>query len=678
MTIVACLLVVGALLAITSLVGDSITFDETSHLTAGYSYLKTGDFRLGPDNPPLGKMWCAWPLLLIENQWPSPNSPAWRTGNLWTVGRTWLFNLNDGERLLTWARCMMVVLLLLTYLCIYIITRQLFGDAAALLALTLAVFSPTFLAHGRLVTTDLPMTLGVLLTLLTFARLLACLSWPRWLAAAAALCALSLTKFSWPIVLPALLLMAAVVIFRRKPLPCMFFAPLSPVDKRPHRRQYQQTPRLLTSRRSRAAVIGLLTLVTTATVWAAIWTCFGWRYHPFRGPDRHEARMMAIKPPGQSPPTTMEQTWQMVLTDPQGKEMRGVTANFVRWARRHRMLPESYLYGLAYILRATMRNTSYLLGEISRQDQPWYFPIAFAIKTPIATMLLLLAGVAAVIGRRSGAKPIPILMVGLIGFSVIYCVLAVTSNHNIGHRHLLPIFPTVMVLAGASAAWWRRRVGRVFITAVVVWVIGANLWIHPHYLAYFNEIVGGPARGHLYLADSNIDWGQDIKRLARYARAHPDETIKLAYFGSGDPTKYGFACQKLRSFVWPGGTDAPLTAGTYVISVNQMLGLYDPLVTEKVWNDPKFRRHYQETLDTLAQPLNDNASAEQHKQRKTLQRQILQYRQARLLNQLRHRPRSRVSKSGECRPPDERIGYSLFVHRLSQSQVNELTSPSMP
>ena len=74
MTIVACLLVVGALLAITSLVGDSITFDETSHLTAGYSYLKTGDFRLGPDNPPLGKMWCAWPLLLIENQWPSPNS----------------------------------------------------------------------------------------------------------------------------------------------------------------------------------------------------------------------------------------------------------------------------------------------------------------------------------------------------------------------------------------------------------------------------------------------------------------------------------------------------------------------------------------------------------------------------------------------------------------------------
>ena len=106
---VPALLAVGAVLAITALLGDSITFDETWHLTSGVSYLETGDFRLAPDHPPLSKMWAALPLLWAEHQWPSPQTPGWREGNCWTFGRAWLCELNDGERLITRARCMMVV-----------------------------------------------------------------------------------------------------------------------------------------------------------------------------------------------------------------------------------------------------------------------------------------------------------------------------------------------------------------------------------------------------------------------------------------------------------------------------------------------------------------------------------------------------------------------------------------
>ena len=97
--IVPILLAVAAALTITSLVGDSITFDETSHLTSGYSYLKTGDFRLAPDHPPLAKVWCALPLLLIDNKWPPPETNGWRDGDVWKVGRGWLFDLNNGERI---------------------------------------------------------------------------------------------------------------------------------------------------------------------------------------------------------------------------------------------------------------------------------------------------------------------------------------------------------------------------------------------------------------------------------------------------------------------------------------------------------------------------------------------------------------------------------------------------
>jgi len=170
--IVPILLVVAAALAIGSLVGDSITYDETSHLTAGMSYLKTGDFRLAPDHPPLAKVWAAWPLLLVEHVWPSADNYGWQIGDVYLTGRTWLCELNDGERLVRIGRIMMVMLLVPLCASVYTVGRRVFGPGAGLLSLALAVFSPTLLAHGRLVTTDLPIALCLTLTIWAFARFL--------------------------------------------------------------------------------------------------------------------------------------------------------------------------------------------------------------------------------------------------------------------------------------------------------------------------------------------------------------------------------------------------------------------------------------------------------------------------------------------------------------------------
>ena len=148
--LVPALLLLAGLLAVTSLVRDSITYDETSHLTAGMSYLQTGDFRLAPDHPPLAKVWCAWPLLFMNHQWPPADNPHWLDAQVFQLGRDWLFRLNDGQRLLVAGRCMMVILLLATCLTTYALARRLFGPAAALLSLTLAALAPTLLAHGRL------------------------------------------------------------------------------------------------------------------------------------------------------------------------------------------------------------------------------------------------------------------------------------------------------------------------------------------------------------------------------------------------------------------------------------------------------------------------------------------------------------------------------------------------
>jgi hypothetical protein len=657
--IVPVLLIIAAALAVTSLIGDSITFDEMCHLTSGYSYLRTGDFRLAPDSPPLAKMWAALPLLFVDNKWPPPEAEGWHEGNEWTIGQTWLFELNDGERMLTIARCMVVILLLATCLCIYEIGRRLFGPRPGLLALTLAVFSPTLLAHGRLVTTDLPVTLGVLVTLLTFARLLDCISWGRLVLAALALSALSLTKFSWPLVLPALILMGTIAVFRPQPVTCLLFT-----GSRPFSKQTVSKNCLLTNRFSRAGVILFSGVFIVVVVWVAIWTCFCWRYSPFLGDDRREASMLALHTPGRPAPSAERETWEAILTNPQGEPVQGLTTDFIRWIREHRLLPESYIYGFAYTLRSTRAGSRIctLMGKVSMKGFVLYFPVAFAIKTPIATILLLEAGLIAIVTRRVSINQNLVLAVGLMGFTAVYGAFTIVSHLNIGHRHLLPIYPAVMVFAGPSVAWTSSRLGRSFIAVAVVWLICANLWIHPHYLAYFNELIGGPSRGHLYLTDSNIDWGQDLKRLAKYARNHPNETIKLAYFGIGDPTKYGFECEQLREGAWV-GTPAKLTAGTYVISVMYMFGFYDPMAADMVWGNPYNQQTYQHIYETLTQPLPENAS-EKDRQQRQLYIQYMQLTQsARLVNRLSHRS------------PDERIGYSLFVYRLTQEQVNELVSP---
>ena len=76
-----------------------------------------------------------------------------------------------------------------------------------------------------------------------------------------------------------------------------------------------------------------------------------------------------------------------------------------------------------------------------------------------------------------------------------------------------------------------------------LWYGAGTLRVHPHHLAYFNEIAGGPANGWRLLVDSNLDWGQDLKRLARWMRTNDVPRLKLSYFGSADPAYYGIEAQ---------------------------------------------------------------------------------------------------------------------------------------
>jgi hypothetical protein len=643
----AALIATGLLLALASLLGDSATYDETSHLTAGFSYFVTADFRLAPDHPPLPKLWAAWPLVLMRARWVPPDDPGWQKADVFLTGRRFLFELNDGPRMIIIARCMMLAVLLALWLAVYGTSRRLFGPNAGLLSLSLAALSPTLLAHGRLVTTDTPIALCVLLSLSCFSSLMRQATAGRLVAAAAAVGAAAVCKLSWPLMLPALLATALFTVLGPAP---MSLAAVGVRGNSPaaHSCSTQHT------RRSKACATILITLCLSATTWACIWTCYGWRASIFpadAGADQSNDSTASL----------LGQHWRRIVYQPDGTGRPGLLPAFLRLAAEHHLLPDAYLFGLAWASEATSGRNAYFCGQTGLGGWGWYFPLAFLIKTPIATMCLILAGIVALLLHRVRAGTDPGLLTGLCVFAAVYAAYAVSSRFNIGHRHLLPIYPPLFVLAGASACWLSTRIGRLLIALAVAWLAATNLRTFPHYLSYFNELVGGPARGHLYLADSNIDWGQDLLRLTRFAQRHPDQTIKLSYFGSAPPQAYGFQGLLLPSSIDTGSPEHLDGGGTYVISVTNLLGVYDEFAQDSFWDQPRTRESYRYLWELFSRKGESSVTGATGPA--DLRRHYLRLRWGRFLYNLRRRP------------PDERIGWSLFVWRLTPQDVERLTIP---
>ena len=188
----------------------------------------------------------------------------------------------------------------------------------------------------------------------------------------------------------------------------------------------------------------------------------------------------------------------------------------------HRLLPEAYLEGLAILREASLHTPSYLRGEYSQAGFRSYFLWTFLLKTPLPAIAAIVAGIALAFYRRmSWARNLAFLLlpvaIGLLSL--------IPSHINIGHRHLLFVYPFLYVLAGGLAnelskkarTRWPVIAGAIALLALSSSFVFYPLWrpqtIFPHYLAYFNELAGGPLNGWRSLADSNIDWGQDLPGL---------------------------------------------------------------------------------------------------------------------------------------------------------------------
>jgi len=198
---------------------------------------------------------------------------------------------------------------------------------------------------------------------------------------------------------------------------------------------------------------------------------------------------------------------------------------------------------------ARVGQPAFFLGEYSYQGWWSYYVVAFLLKTPLGSLILIaLSLLLWRAGSRLNSRDAAYLLLPTL------VILAVTTQAkvNIGLRHVLAIYPFLFVLAArlATIQLKRRAFAPALIGLALIFTATSSLRVAPHQLAYFNEAVGGPAQGYRYLSDSNLDWGQDLKNLKSYMEREKLPIIYLSYFGSAPPSYYGIRYQYVPG-AWP-------------------------------------------------------------------------------------------------------------------------------
>lgn len=500
--IAAFLLLIMFLTAFLSSLGDSATMDELAHIPAGYSYLSQKDFRINPEHPPLIKDLAAVPLLFLNLNFPK-DSPAWTTevNGQWWLGSEFLYHSgNDANRIIFWARIPMILILVFLAWFLFRWTKKEFGNKAGLLVLTLFSFSPNFLGHGRLVTTDVGATLGLLLATYFWLNFLKNPSKTNTILAGLIFGLVMLLKFSLILLIPFFGIITIVYVLLKKENIIKYLS-LSIL----------------------AGLIGVIFVILPV-----------YQFHVLNYPPERQ----------------LSDTQFILKSSPFGP-----LKSLCIWAADKPIIRAlgHYLLGL---LMATQRvgagNTVYFMGMISAAGWWYYFPAVYFLKNSLSFHILTL--IALILALAAVRRPLRIkdwilnhfTEFSMLVFLAIYWFTSISGSLNIGVRHIFPVFPftyiliVLMLQAGLKEIKnpSLKKAGWALVLILMAWYIVSSLATYPYYLSYYNEAVGGTDQGYKYVVDSNYDWGQDLKRLKKFVEENNIEKIKVDYFGGGDVYYY--------------------------------------------------------------------------------------------------------------------------------------------
>jgi 4-amino-4-deoxy-L-arabinose transferase-like glycosyltransferase len=476
-------------------------------------------------------------------------SEAWRAGKFehWNdhppLGRLWLTlsiaatpldydvqftdrdvlftRLQPGPEWLAWhTRPMNTLLGIALGVALWFATRRIFSEGAANVALALYAFTPSIIAHFSLSTTDSIGTLFIFLVALQLIRWRHECTVRKTVTMGLLLGGLLLSKFyAPPLALLALLLMLIV----------------GPDEDRWLARKLNWKPALV------ALAIALIVL----------WAGYFFHVSHLEVTDGHVHATFPNRP---------DRVWDSKSS-----------------LRLSLILPAGeFVEAFREVARSNHSGRpAWFLGRMYPHGVGWaYYPVTILLKWPSMLVLLTLLSIVLEIRARR-RTPRDLLLLFL--FPVVFFCFALTAKFNIGERHILPLYPFALLIAGGI--WQHARASKLATLAVIVALClnaADALRCAPGYLGYFNILIR-PQTSWQLLTDSNLDWGQGLIALRKYQSQHPEEQLRLAYFGSVDPMLYGVEAAPLA------GHDEP--KGVNVVGATLLSGqtLEDPDAYHWLW-----------------------------------------------------------------------------------------------
>ena len=456
------------------------TCDEFAHHTAsGFSHLVTADFRMNPAAPPLPRLLSALPLYFLGVKAPL-DDPSWAEGNSPVFAQKFFYQPGfSQDQIIFWARLPILFLSVVFGYFVYVWAQELFGLVWGISALVLYVFCPDIIAHSGLATSDISVAFFFYMTLWRFWKYLKVQS-RRNLVLTGVMAGLAfLSKFSAVMIFPALLLITAFTGSWKKI--------------------------------SFGRVAGFMA-VCFLTVWAGYF--------------------FEMKPLLKNTPDPLKKTEVYRKIGGEG---------LVRFANEVPVPLSTFTSAFGSMMVTRIKGTNaFLMGEWSHGARSWwgYYFIAFGIKNTLPFLLMILSAVV-FLSRMQTQRLAKLCLLVPAAFFFLFTL---RDKAPAGIRYFLPIYPLFFILCAGWAAWvWKKNtVLRLLVLALVSWHALEAVRTYPDHLAYFNQLIGGPSRGYLYLRDSNIDWGQDLKGLAELAKKEKYQEVVLSTISPVDLKKaYG-------------------------------------------------------------------------------------------------------------------------------------------
>jgi len=517
---------------------DSFTYDEAYHIGAGVAYVKTGDFRLNPEHPPLVKLWVGTYLSLFEYQISPFRKLSDKVDERQFIEND-VYNNNNHDVIQGRARTAMFALNGLLLLGFALAVWRIFGGVMALAAMAFLMIDPTVAAHLPVVMTDLPVAL-----LSATAVLLAVQAFRTWKATDLVFASIA-TGLALSSKHSAVL--AFIVIAVIGSLGAMVWPRGEAVKKRFVR-------------------LGMVAAVLVGAV-VALWGTYFFQYYesPLNIEDQFN------RPLAEKIDDVISPTYRVGL-----KLMSDAC-----------LFPRSYTWGMADTIRAGAEGRigdAFVMGKPYYGSAPWFFaPVMISVKLPLGLLLLVVVGTGLLLARRLPSEFLaPILGLSLLAAFVIFFVICGSSYGGI--RHLLPVYP-LLALLGGLVVYYRSRVTS-HLTGVVLAVgLIASLALAIPVMRpweYFNELAGGTSGGHNYFDGEGLDLYQRNNEIRTYYHnvLKPQGDIPFVYYLSpdvNDPSR-SFEYVRSTSERWAGDT----ATGTFLIGANEVSPTW-------VWDKKAFR-----------------------------------------------------------------------------------------